>query len=53
MGLSIVVSEPFGGWTEIMEFRFVPKESTEKLKAKIKSQFKSLSRESKILERRL
>lgn len=35
VGFSVVVSEPFLGWTEIMEFRLVteiPAESTEKLK---------------------
>ena len=45
MGFSIVVSEPFLGMTEIMEFTLVakiPKESTEKLKDKNKGQFKSL-----------
>lgn len=51
---SVVVSEPFLGWTEIIEFTLVakiPKESTEKLKDKNKK-FKWLSREPKILERR-
>lgn len=39
MGLSIEISEPLLGWTEIMELRFVgkiPKESTEKLEDKSK-----------------
>lgn len=39
MDFSVVVSEPFLGWTEIMEFTLVakiPKESTEKLKDKNK-----------------
>lgn len=42
MGFSIVVSEPFLGWAEIMELRLVveiPKESTEKLRDENKSQF--------------
>jgi hypothetical protein len=37
MGFSEAASEPFLGWTEIMEFILVvkiPKESTEKLKDK-------------------
>lgn len=39
MDFSVVVSEPFLGWTEIIEFTLVakiPKESTEKLKDKNK-----------------
>lgn len=39
MGFSTAVSEPFLGWTEIMELILVaeiPKESTEKLRGKNK-----------------
>lgn len=56
MGFSVVLSEPFLGWNEIIEFILVtgiPMESTEKLKDKNKGQYKLLSREPKILERRL
>lgn len=56
MGFSVVVNEPFFGWTEIIEFKLVteiPKESTEKLEDEHKSHCKSLFREPKTLERRL
>lgn len=56
MGFSVVVNEPFFGWTEIIEFKLVaeiPKESTEKLEDKHKNHCKSLFREPKTLERRL
>lgn len=56
MGFSVGDSEPFLGWNRIIEFKLVtgiPMESTEKLKDRNKSRYKLLSREPKILERRL
>lgn len=56
MGFSVAVSEPFLGWTEIIELTLVaeiPMGSTEKLKDKNKSHCKWLFREPETLGRRL